>query len=124
MFRPILNKIGFDQLELLVCGGAPLATETASLWHMLGINIVEMYGQTETAGGIIAGQRGPFARPGDVGTVADGVELKLADDGEILVRSADLFESYWGKPGSAEAVLGAMRAGCTPATSAHGTSAA
>ena len=104
MFRPILNKIGFDQLELLVCGGAPLPTETASLWQMLGINIVEMYGQTETAGGIIAGQRGPFARPGDVGTVADGVELKLAADGEILVRSADLFETYWGKPGEAEAL--------------------
>jgi long-chain acyl-CoA synthetase len=104
MFRPILNKIGFDALELLVCGGAPLPPETASLWQMLGINVMEMYGQTETAGGIIAGQRGPFARPGDVGTVADGVEVKLAADGEILVRSADLFETYWGKPGEAEAI--------------------
>jgi long-chain acyl-CoA synthetase len=104
MFRPILNKIGFDALELLVCGGAPLPSETASLWQMLGINIVDMYGQTETAGGIIAGQRGPFARPGDVGTVADGVEVKLAADGEILVRSTDLFETYWGKPGEAEAI--------------------
>jgi long-chain acyl-CoA synthetase len=104
VFRPILNKIGFDALELLVCGGAPLPSETASLWQMLGINIVDMYGQTETAGGIIAGQRGPFARPGDVGTVADGVEVKLAADGEILVRSPDLFEAYWGKPGEAEAI--------------------
>jgi long-chain acyl-CoA synthetase len=104
VFRPILNKIGFDALELLVCGGAPLPSETASLWQMLGINIVDMYGQTETAGGIIAGQRGPFARPGDVGTVADAVEVKLAADGEILVRSADLFETYWGKPGEAEAI--------------------
>ena len=104
MFRPILNKIGLDQLELMVCGGAPLPSETASLWQMLGINVVEMYGQTETAGGIISGQRGPFARPGDVGTVADGVEVKLAADGEILVRSADLFETYWGKPGEAEAI--------------------
>jgi len=114
MFRPILNKIGFDALELLVCGGAPLPPETASLWQMLGINVVEMYGQTETAGGIIAGQRGPFARPGDVGTVADGVEVRLAADGEILMRSADLFETYWGKPGEAEAIRDAdgwMRTG-------------
>jgi len=114
MFRPILNKIGFDELELLVCGGAPLPPETATLWQMLGINVVEMYGQTETAGGIIAAQRGPFARPGDVGTVADGVEVKLAADGEILVRSADLFEAYWGKPGEAEAIRdtdGWMRTG-------------
>ena len=66
----------------------------------------EMYGQTETAGGIIAGQRGPFPRPGDVGTVPEGFEVKLADDGEILVRSADLFEGYWNNPEASQAVLG------------------
>jgi long-chain acyl-CoA synthetase len=105
MFRPILNKIGFDRLELVVCGGAPLPPETATIWQMLGVNVVEMYGQTETAGGIIAGQREVFARPGDVGTVADGVEVMLAADGEILVRSADLFEAYWGKPDASRAIL-------------------
>ena len=66
----------------------------------------EMYGQTETAGGIIAGQRGPFPRPGDVGTVPEGFEVKLADDGEILVRSPDLFEGYWNNPEASLAVLG------------------
>jgi long-chain acyl-CoA synthetase len=65
-----------------------------------------MYGQTETAGGIIAGQRGPFPRPGDVGTVPEGFEAKLADDGEILVRSPDLFEGYWNNPEASLAVLG------------------
>ena len=54
-----------------------------------------MYGQTEEAGGIIAGQRGPFARPGNVGTAVEGVEVRLADDGEVLVRSPDLFDCYW-----------------------------
>jgi long-chain acyl-CoA synthetase len=61
--RPILNKLGFDKLELVVSGGAGLPAETAALWHMYGVNVVEMYGQTEEAGGIIAGQRGPFPRP-------------------------------------------------------------
>ena len=56
---------------------------------------VEMYGQTEDAGGIIAGQRGPFPRPGNVGTAPDGWDVRLADDGEVLVRSPDLFEGYW-----------------------------
>ena len=83
VFRPILNKLGFDKLELVVSGGAPLPAETMALWQMCGVNVVEMYGQTETAGGIIAGQRGPFPRPGDVGTVPDGWEVKLADDGEV-----------------------------------------
>jgi long-chain acyl-CoA synthetase len=114
MFRPILNKIGFDQLELVVSGGAPLAAETIAVWHMLGVNVVQIYGQTETAGGIITGQRRPFQRPGDVGEIADGVEVILAQDGEILVRSADLFEGYWGNAEASRAVLGAdgwMRTG-------------
>lgn len=96
VFRPILNKLGFDQLELVVSGGAPLPAETMALWHMYGVNVCEMYGQTETAGGIISGQRGPFPRPGDVGTIVDGWEARLLEDGEILVRSSDLFEGYWG----------------------------
>ena len=87
VFVPILNKLGFDRLELVVCAGAPLPPETMALWQMLGVNVVEMYGQTETAGGIITGQRGPFPRPGNVGTVATGWEVKLAGDGEVLVTS-------------------------------------
>ncbi len=106
VFRPVLNKIGFDKLELVVSGGAPLPAETMAVWHMLGVNVCEMYGQTETAGGIIAGQRGPFPRPGDVGTIPEGFEVKLADDGEILVRSPDLFEGYWNNPEASAAVLG------------------
>jgi long-chain acyl-CoA synthetase len=76
------------------------------VWHMLGVNVCEMYGQTETAGGIIAGQRGPFPRPGDVGTAPEGIEVKFAHDGEILVRSPDLFEGYWNDPDASAAVLG------------------
>ena len=87
VFMPILNKLGFDRLELVICAGAPLPPDTMALWHMLGVNVTEMYGQTETAGGIISGQRGPFPRPGDVGTVPAGWQVKLADDGEVLVSS-------------------------------------
>ncbi|MBX9592565.1 MAG: AMP-binding protein [Hyphomonadaceae bacterium] len=106
VFRPILNKIGFDKLELVVSGGAPLPAETMAVWHMLGVNVCEMYGQTETAGGIIAGQRGPFPRPGNVGSVPEGFEVTLAEEGEILVRSADVFERYWNNPEASLAVLG------------------
>lgn len=95
VFRPILNKLGFDKLELVISGGAPLPAETATLWQIYGVNVIEMYGQTETAGGIVAGQQGPFAKPGSVGTVPRGWEVRLADDGEIQVHSPDLFEGYW-----------------------------
>ena len=106
VFAPILNKLGFDKLELLISGGAPLPSETMALWQMYGVNVCEMYGQTETAGGIVAGQRGPFPRPGDVGTVPAGWEIKLADDGEVLVRSADMFDLYWNDENATRAIKG------------------
>jgi long-chain acyl-CoA synthetase len=110
VFLPILNKLGFDRLELVICGGAPLPPETMAFWQMLGVNVVEIYGQTETAGGIICGQRGPFPRPGDVGTVPAGWEAKLAQEsevpGEVMVKSPDLFESYWNDEAATRAIKG------------------
>jgi long-chain acyl-CoA synthetase len=107
VFRPILNKLGLDALKLVLCGGAALPPETMALWHIWGVNVCEIYGQTETAGGIIAGQRGPFPHPGDVGTVPDGWEARLGPEDEILVRSPDLFDGYWRAPAATDAVLDA-----------------
>ena len=84
-----------------------MPAETATLWHMYGVNVVEMYGQTEEAGGIIAGQRGPFPRPGNVGTPVEGLDVRLADDGEVLVRGPDLFEGYWRNDDATREVKGA-----------------
>ncbi len=95
VFGPVLSKLGFDRLRLVVSGGASLPAETMALWQVWGVNVVEMYGQTETAGAIIAGQTGPFPRPGDVGTAPPGVEVELGENDEILVRSPDLFSAYW-----------------------------
>jgi long-chain acyl-CoA synthetase len=105
VFRPILNKLGFDKLELVLSGGAPLPADTMALWHMYGVNVCEMYGQTETAGAIISGQRGPFPRPGDVGTVPDGWQVRLDKDNEILVQGEDLFAGYWQNDEATKSVL-------------------
>jgi long-chain acyl-CoA synthetase len=110
VFRPLLNKIGLDAVELLVAGGAPLPPDTMALWQIWGVNTMELYGQTETGGGIIAGQRGRFPRPGRVGTMPPGWEVKLSEDetnrGEILVRSVDLFDGYWGNPAATREIKG------------------
>jgi long-chain acyl-CoA synthetase len=106
VFRPILNKLGFDQLELVVCGGAPISLETMALWHMYGVNVVEIYGQTETAGGIIAGQRGPFPMPGNVGTAPTGWSVRLSEDREVLVHNANVFEGYWRNEEATRAIIG------------------
>ena len=94
-FRPILNKMGFDQLRLVIVGGAAAGRELPAVWQIWGLNVIEIYGQTETAGAMITGQRGPFPAPGYVGVPPDGWEVRLGEDGEILVRAADLFDGYW-----------------------------
>jgi long-chain acyl-CoA synthetase len=120
VLRRVLNKIGFDKLELVLCGGAPLPADTAALWQTWGVDVREIYGQTEEAGAIITGQRGPFPRPGDVGELAAGWEMKLVpvDDeapgesiprsverGEIWLRGDCRFEGYWGQPEASAEVL-------------------
>jgi long-chain acyl-CoA synthetase len=94
VFRPLLEQLGLDEAEIVISGGAPLAPQTTALWQIWGVNLVEIYGQTEEAGAIISGQRGPFPRPGNVGTVAPGFEVKLDERGEILVRGAHVFAEY------------------------------
>jgi long-chain acyl-CoA synthetase len=85
-----------------------------ALWQIWGVNVVELYGQTEQAGAPITGQRGPFPRPGNVGEPVAGVQVKLDEHGEILAQLDDGFESYWQSAQATREVLGAdgwMRTG-------------
>ncbi len=91
-------------------------TCSASTW-------CEMYGQTETAGGIISGQRGPFPRPGDVGTVPDGCEVKLADGRRDAGAQPRPVRGLLEQRGGDRARSWAPTAGCAPATSANGATA-
>lgn len=109
VFRPLLEKLGMDRLELVVCGGAPLSRETMALWHIWGVNVVEIYGQTEEAGAIISGQKGPFPRPGNVGTLASGWQIRLGADNEIQIAGPHVFERYWSNDGNNDAATAAVK---------------
>lgn len=106
VFKPLLEHLGLDEVELMICGGAPLPPETMALWQIWGVNLVEIYGQTEQAGAIIAGHRQAFPRPGTVGPLASGFELKFGDANEILLRGPHVFDAYWNNAAATREVKG------------------
>lgn len=104
-FRPILNKLGLDKLKICLSAGAPLPPEVMALWQIYGLNLSEFYGQTETGGAIISAQGPYFPRPGHVGVPPKGWEVKLSENGEIMIRGEDIFECYLNNPDLTKEVI-------------------
>ena len=105
VFRWLLEKVGFARVRLALVSGAPLPPVVAALWQVWGMNVCECYGQTETGGALITGQRSPFPRPGDVGVAAPNMTVALGPDGEVLAAAPDLFAGYWGDAGATRAAF-------------------
>jgi long-chain acyl-CoA synthetase len=85
-------------LKALICGSAPLGTETQLFFMMLGIPVLQVYGLTETTA-ICTMDDPQHSEPGYVGPAVPGIEMRVADTGEILVRGPNVFPGYWQRPG-------------------------
>lgn len=92
------------RLRFAISGGAPLAKEIAEFLYGAGVLILEGYGLTETTAGIFINSEKKF-KFGTVGTVLHGIEAKIAEDGEVLVRGPMVFQGYYKDPEATEAVL-------------------
>jgi long-chain acyl-CoA synthetase len=92
------------RLKAAMSGGARLEPEVGRFFLALGLLIMQGYGQTE-AGPVISANPPDGIRIDTVGRVLEGVELRLADDGEILVRGELVMEGYWGLPDATAATI-------------------
>jgi long-chain acyl-CoA synthetase len=106
LFRKIRGAIG-PNLKALICGSAPLAVETQRFFMMLGIPVLQAYGLTETTGICTLDDPQNYA-PGFVGPAIPGIEIKIGENSEILVRGPNVFPGYWQRP---EATAKALEGG-------------
>ena len=97
VFRKLKERLGFDRLRIAYSGAAPIAPDVLHFFQSIGVNLVEGYGQTEDTGVTCVSPSGKV-KFGTVGPPLPGTEVKIAEDGEILVRAPSVFKGYYGNP--------------------------
>lgn len=105
VFRKLKERVGFDRLRVAYSGAAPISSEVLAFFQSIGVNLIEGYGQTEGTG---VTTLSPIGRVkfGTVGPALTGSQVKIADDGEILVKSPGVFAGYLKDPqATAETVV-------------------
>lgn len=97
IFPTIRRRMIGPHLKALICGSAPLNVETQLFFQMLGIRVLQVYGLTETTA-ICTMDDPRQVEPGQVGPAISGVEMKLGENDEIVVRGPNIFPGYWNRP--------------------------
>jgi long-chain acyl-CoA synthetase len=102
--RPVRNQLGLTRLRRAYTGGAPLGPDVFQFFHAIGVNLKQIYGQTEICGIAVAHRDGDV-RFNTVGLPIPGTELRIDDSGEIVMRSPAMFAGYYRND---EATAGAL----------------
>jgi long-chain acyl-CoA synthetase len=103
VFTKVRARLG-GRLRVGVSGAAPLSTDVMEFFHALGVPVIEGYGLTETGSSATVNEPDDF-RIGSVGRPVEGAEIRLAEDGEILIRSDAVFAGYYKEPEATAAAL-------------------
>jgi long-chain acyl-CoA synthetase len=104
VFEHLLNKFGLARARFVMTGGAPVSPDLLRLWNTWGVGVQEIYGMTEVSG-LATVQMDGRPMPGIAGKALYGMEVRLAPDGEILLKSPGVFHGYWRKDGATRDVV-------------------
>jgi long-chain acyl-CoA synthetase len=104
IFPTIRKKMIGENLKALICGSAPLNLETQLYFNMLDIPVLQVYGLTETTA-ICTMDDPRHVEAGRVGPAISGIEMKLGENEEIVVRGPNIFPGYWNRPEESAKVL-------------------
>ena len=103
-FRTILDKLGLSRIRYAYAGGAPLGTEIFQFFRTLGLNLKQVYGQTETSG-ICVLHPDKEVRAETVGKPTPGTQIRISDAGEVLVAGESVFVGYYKNPDATRQAL-------------------
>ncbi|MRD48853.1 AMP-binding protein [Caenimonas koreensis DSM 17982] len=104
VYGPLRNNLGFSRVRVAYTAGEAIGPDLFTFYRSIGINLKQLYGSTETAV-FVCLQPDDQARADTVGVPISGVEIKVADSGEILVRSPGLLKEYYKNPTATAEVL-------------------
>lgn len=104
VYGPLRNNLGFSRVRVAYTAGEAIGPDLFTFYRSIGINLKQLYGSTETAV-FVCLQPDNQARADTVGVPIRGVEIKVADNGEILVKSAGLLKEYYKNPKATAEVL-------------------
>lgn len=97
VFRKLKERLGFDRVRIAFSGAAPISPDILVFFHAIGVPLREGYGQTEGTG-VTTVAHGERIKPGTVGQPLPGCQVRIAEDGEILVKSPGVFKGYYKNP--------------------------
>jgi len=97
VFHPIRDQLGLDKVRRAYTGGAALGPDVFRFFHAIGVNLKQLYGQTEVSGISVVHRDGDI-RFHTVGTPFPETEIRISDEGEILCRSPAVFQGYFRNP--------------------------
>ncbi|MDP3752061.1 MAG: AMP-binding protein [Polaromonas sp.] len=104
VYGPLRNNLGFSRVRVAYTAGEAIGPDLFTFYRSIGVNLKQLYGSTETAV-FVCLQPDNQARADTVGVPIKGVQIKVADNGEILVKSAGLLKGYYKNPAATAEVL-------------------